>query len=159
MQTKPVVLFDIDDTLFDTANFKNSGLSEYNIYEEVAQVLEDLRSVATLGIFSKGETQFQKTKLENTGLTKFFKEENVHVFDDKNINLSKTINKYKGSKIFLIDDILYVLNSAKTNAKNIFTIWLKRGRYAETQKEISGFTPDAQVENLLEVGRIVKSNL
>ena len=38
---KPIVLFDIDYTLFDTAFFKESGLSEHKIYEEVIEVLEE----------------------------------------------------------------------------------------------------------------------
>src|SRR3989344_4991242 len=75
---KPIVLFDIDYTLFDTAFFKQSGLSMHKIYAEVMQTLDGLNNFATLGIFSKGETQFQKTKLEKTGMAKFFKEENVH---------------------------------------------------------------------------------
>jgi hypothetical protein len=160
MQTsKPVVLLDIDDTLFNTALFIESGLSENKAYEDVRRVLESLNVFATLGIFSKGEAQFQKTKLEKTDLVKFFQERDVHVFDDKNINLIQTIGKYKNSKVFLVDDLLSVLFSAKKNAKKIFTIWVKRGRYAQNQKEIPGFTPDAQVENLSEVVRIVRSNL
>jgi FMN phosphatase YigB (HAD superfamily) len=160
MQTsRPVVLLDIDDTLFDTALFIQSGLLEHKVYEEVRQVLENLNTFATLGIFSKGEVQFQKTKLRETDLVKFFEEKNIHIFDDKNINLVQTVNKYKGSKIFLVDDRLEVLSSAKKNTKQIFTIWMKRGRYAQSQKEIPGFFPDARVENLLEVVKIVKSNL
>jgi FMN phosphatase YigB (HAD superfamily) len=160
MQTsKPVVLLDIDDTLFNTALFIESGLSENKVYEDVRQVLESLNTFATLGIFSKGEAQFQKTKLEKTDLVKFFQEKDVHIFDDKNINLIQTVEKYKNSKIFLVDDLLNVLSSAKKNAEKIFTIWVKRGRYAQNQKEILGFTPDAQVENLSEVVRIVRSNL
>lgn len=158
-QIKPVVLFDIDYTLFDTAFFKQSGLTKHKIYEEVMQVLDNLSSFATLGIFSKGEIQFQKTKLEKTGMAKFFKEENVHIFDDKDINLIGILDKYKDSKLFLADDKLGILYSAKKHMKQIFTIWVKRGWYAENQEPIPGFTPDGEVENLSEVVRIIKSNL
>jgi FMN phosphatase YigB (HAD superfamily) len=160
MQTsKPVVLLDIDDTLFNTALFIESGLSENKVYEDVRSVLENLNTFVTLGIFSKGEAQFQKTKLEKTDLVRFFEEKNIHVFDDKNINLAQVVEKYKDSKIFLVDDLLEVLSSAKRNDGKIFTIWMKRGRYAQGQKEIPGFKPDAQVDNLSEVVRIVRSNL
>jgi hypothetical protein len=160
MQTsKPVVLLDIDDTMFNTALFIRSGLSDNKTYEEVRQVLENLNTFATLGIFSKGEVQFQKAKLEKTDLFNFFEEKNVHIFDDKNINLKQVVDKYGNSKIFLIDDRLEVLSSAKKNEKSIFVIWIKRGRYAKSQKLIPGFSPDAEVENLSEVVRIVKSNL
>lgn len=150
-QVRPVILLDIDDTLFDTANFKQSGLSEYKVYEEVEKTLSDLSIIATLAIFSKGEDQFQKTKLEKTGLLKFFDDKNVYIFDDKNINLLGVIGKYKDSKIFLVDDILEVLHSAKKNAEQVVTIWVKRGRYAHSQKEIPGFTPDATITSLNEV--------
>ncbi len=156
---KPIVLFDIDYTLFDTAFFKQSGLSMHKIYAEVMQTLDGLNNFATLGIFSKGETQFQKTKLEKTGMAKFFKEENVHIFDNKDANLIKIIDKYKGLKIFIIDDKLEILYSAKMYMDQLFTIWVKRGWYAENQKAIPDFIPDAEVENLSEVVRIVKSNV
>jgi len=156
---KPIVLFDIDYTLFDTALFKQSGLSMHKIYAEVTQTLDGLNNFATLGIFSKGETQFQKTKLEKTGMAKFFKEENVHIFDNKDANLIKIIDKYKGLKIFIIDDKLEILYSAKMYMDQLFTIWVKRGWYAENQKAIPDFIPDAEVENLSEVVRIVKSNV
>lgn len=159
LNRKPIVLFDIDDTLFDTAFFIQSGLSECKIYSEAMRALNSLNALATLGIFSKGETQFQKNKLEKTGIVKFFKEENIHIFDDKNVNLIRIIDKYRDSKIFLVDDKLEILYSAKKHMEQVFTIWVKRGRYAENQKAISCFTPDTEVENLSEVVRIVKSNL
>jgi len=157
--TKSIVLFDIDYTLFDTALFKESGLSRHEIYEEVMQVLDSLSSFTTLGIFSKGEVQFQKTKLEKTGMAKFFKEEHIHIFNDKDINLTKIIDRYKDSQIFFVDDKLEILHSAKKYAKDVFTIWVKRGWYAQNQKGIFGFKPDAEVENLTEVARIVKSEI
>jgi FMN phosphatase YigB (HAD superfamily) len=158
-KSKPVILLDIDDTMFNTALFIKSHLSESKMYEDVRQVLDNLNTFATIGIFSKGEVEFQKTKLKKTDLFDFFNEKNVHIFDDKNINLKQTADKYRGSKIFLIDDRLEVLYSAKKNIKEIFTIWIKRGRYAESQKPIPGFCPDSEVANLSEVVRIVKSNL
>jgi hypothetical protein len=158
-QFKPIVLFDIDYVLFDTASFKQSRLSKYNIYSEVSEILESLSSFTTLGIFSKGDLRFQKTKLEKTGIEKYFKRENIHIFDDKNINLAKILDKYQGFKIFLVDDKLVVLYLAKECLGNVFTVWVKRGEYAENQKPIPGFTPNAEVANLSEVVKIVQSNL
>ena len=157
--TKPVVLFDIDYTLFDTAFFKESGLLKHKIYGEVMQVLDGLNEVATLGIFSKGESEFQKTKLKKTGMAKFFKKENIHIFDDKDINLIEVIDKYKDYKIFLVDDKLGILYSAKKHMPQVIAIWVKRGPYAQNQTEIIGFKPDAIVDNLSEVVKIVKSKL
>jgi len=158
MNKKKFVLFDIDFTLFDVQAFKDSKLTKYTIYDEVMQVLEEISKFTELGIISKGESEFQKTKLEKTGMAKFFKEENVHIFEDKEANLTKIIDKYKDHKIFLVDDRLETLYSAKKHVDDVFTIWVKRGWFAENQKPIPSFNSDAEVESLSEVVRIVRSN-
>lgn len=156
---KPIVLFDIDDAMFNTATFIQSGRLKYGNYEEVKRVLESLSNFVTLGIFSEGEYAFQKVKLEKTGILKFFKEEDIHIFQGKDNNLIQAINKYKGSRIFLVDDRLTVLASAKKNAQQVSTIWVRRGRYADAQKEIEGFIPDSTILNLKELIGIIESNI
>lgn len=156
--TKPIVLFDIDYTLFDTAFFKESGLSKHKIYEEVMRVLDSLNGIVTLGIFSKGELEFQKTKLKKTGMIKFFKKNNIHIFDDKDTNLINVLDKYKDSQLFLVDDKLGILYSAKKHMPKVFAVWVKRGPFAQNQKDISGFKPDAEIKNLEEVVGIVQRN-
>lgn len=158
LNKKPVVLFDIDYTLFDTASFKQSGLLEHKIYEEVTQVLDSLNTFAILGIFSKGEDEFQKTKLEKTKMLKFFKEENIHIFDDKDANLIQVLEKYKNSKLFLVDDKLDILYFAKKHMPQIITVWVKRGPYAAAQKPIEDFIPSATIDDLANLYRIVSSN-
>lgn len=159
MNKNPIILFDIDYTLFDTRKFKDSKLQDYSSYEEVKEILIKLSELASLGIFSKGETEFQKTKLKKTGMIKFFKDNNVHIFNDKDANLINVLEKYKDSKLFLVDDKLEILYSAKKHMPQVLTIWVKRGPFAERQKPIEGFSPDEQVENLSEVLRIVQKML
>lgn len=156
---KPVVLFDIDYTLFDTRKFKDSLLQDYNIYNEVMEVLTELAGLASLGIFSKGETEFQKTKLKKTGIQRLFREENTHIFDDKDINLIKIIDKYRDFKIILVDDKLEILHSAKKHKPQVFTVWVKRGPYAKMQKPILGFKPDAEIIDLKEVVGIISNEM
>jgi hypothetical protein len=156
--SKPVVLFDIDYTLFDTRKFKDSKLKDYSIYDEINKILTQLIKIASLGIFSKGETEFQKTKLEKTGMLNFFEEKNIHIFNDKDVNLISVLQKYKNSKLFLVDDKLEVLHSAKKYMPQIITVWVKRGPYAETQAPIENFVPSATISNLSNLYRIVFSN-
>lgn len=158
MNSKPIVLFDIDYTLFDTASFKESRLLEHKIYDEIIGVLNSLSSIATLGIFSKGETEFQKTKLEKTGMAKFFKKNNIHIFDNKDENLINVLEKYKDSKLFLVDDKLEVLYSAKKHLPQVITVWVKRGPYAEHQEPIEDFTPSATIDDLSSLYDIVSKN-
>ena len=150
-----IVLIDIDYTLFDTKTFKESNLTNYSLYDEILSVLPSLANLAELGIFSKGEDAFQNIKLQATGINNFFQPENVHIFADKDVNLKKVIEQYKDLKIFLIDDKLMTLYNAKKNNLSVFTIWIKRGPFAEDKKLLDNFSPDATITNLKEVIPIV----
>lgn len=156
MEGKKLVLLDIDYTLFDTGTFKESNLYNYQLYDEVLDVLAALKENTTLGIFSEGELDFQKTKLLKTDIIKHFLDEDIHIVQSKDEKIAEILRLYKDSTIFLVDDKLSVLYAAKNIMKEIFTIWVKRGIYAENQKAISGFTPDFTVYNLKDIVSIIK---
>lgn len=155
---KIVVLLDIDYTLFDTKTFKESGLTNYSLYEEVLEMLEKLKGQVSLGIFSKGDAEFQNIKLMQTGIKDFFNQDNIHVFQDKDINIDKVLEKYKGYKIFFVDDKLSVLYAAKMQNVAVFSIWVKRGPFAENQEELKDFSPDVTVSNLSSLDEIILQN-
>lgn len=147
---KKIVLFDIDYTLFDTAQFKSSGLKTYKLYEEVEEALKMLSEVCEIGIFSQGEDSFQREKLKQTLIHTHFKEEDIHIFALKDENIGSVLNKYKDREVFLVDDKLEVLKLGKDLSENVYAIWLKRGPFAAAQEGIVGFTPDAVISNLSE---------
>lgn len=151
-----MVYLDIDYTLFNTSRFRESGFRIYNLYEEVIETLKRLRDIANLGIFSNGENEFQKDKLEKTGISVFFDKNNIHIYDDKDVNLVNVLSRHEGQKLFMVDDKLMILRSAKKSMPQITTVWVKRGPYAAAQESIPGFTPDAQVDNLSDIVKIVK---
>ena len=151
MDKPKVVLFDIDYTLFNTDVFKETQLKKHSVYDEVQGVLRNLSEVAELGIFSEGETDFQKTKLNKTDIKKYFREKYVHISLNKKDEIRNILNKYSNKQLFLVDDKLTILYELKRVLPSIFTIWVKRGIYAKNQKEISGFKPDAKVDNLREI--------
>lgn len=154
--SKPVVLFDIDYTLFDTAFFKESRLVKHKAYEEVIGVLDNLNKIAVLGIFSEGDIEFQIEKLTKTDIKKYFDEIHTHIVSDKVSEIKKVFNKYAKNKIFLVDDKLSILRDLRDFMPSVFTIWVKRGPFAQNQREISGFKPDAEVKILSEVVKIVQ---
>ncbi len=158
MNKPKIVLFDIDYTLFNTDIFKKTNLKKHFVYNEVNNVLTELSKVAILGIFSEGNLEFQKSKLLKTGIQKHFLKEYTHIAEKKEEMLKKILQKYKDNKIFLVDDKLSILHLAKTISPSLFTTWVKRGIYAKNQKEIPGFKPDAQINNLKEVISIVNKN-
>lgn len=153
-----VVLFDIDYTIFDTALYKESNLTVFQLYEEVLEVLTEIGRGATVGIFSQGETEHQLKKLLQTNLYKQFKDEHIHIFIRKMESLPDVLLKYKGNKLFFIDDKLEVLKEVKDSDQTIFTVWIKRGEYAENAVAIPGFKPDAEMVNLRDLISIVDQN-
>lgn len=152
-----LILFDIDYTLFDTDLFKKSQLKEHSVYEEVREVLNKLLLLANLGIFSEGKIELQKTKLKKTDIEKYFKKELTHIVEKKEEELKKILSKYKDNMLFLVDDKLTILCRAFKLLPSLKTIWVKRGRYAQGQKPIKGFSPTFIIRNLEELIPIISS--
>ncbi len=145
---KPIILFDIDYTLFDTALFKKTNFSQYSLYEEVPGVLADLSKKLILGIFSQGEEALQNKKLKATKIDHFFQKEHIYIESEKEEKVKIIGEKYKNIHLYMADDKLPLLSLMKKEYPHIFTIWIKRGVYAENQKPLPGFTPDAIMKNL-----------
>jgi FMN phosphatase YigB (HAD superfamily) len=144
-----VVLFDIDYTLFDTAYYKESELTSFQIYEEVVAVLTEVSKSAIIGIFSEGELDHQLSKLLNTDIKKHFHDEHIHIFTKKLESLAEVLPKYSGKRLFFIDDRLDVLQAVKNSDPEIITIWIKRGLHSDMV--VPGFKPDREVLNLREI--------
>lgn len=152
---KKMILFDIDYTLFDTDIFKQSELTDYRAYDEVVQMLEELQGIATVGIFSEGEQEFQKAKLLKTRIHDRFPQEHLHIVAKKEESLREILKKYKKYQLFMVDDKLSLLQAAKKVSPSVVTIWIKRGPYAINQANANAFLPDATITSLDEVVGVV----
>ena len=153
---RPIVLFDIDYTLFNTAHLKSTQLAEFRLYDEVIDVLKKLSPAATLGILSEGKEEWQLRKLKETEIHDIFEEEHTHIVEDKFEVAEKTLERYKKvKKIFLVDDKLTFLYRAKKILPQLCSIWIKRGMYAMNQDPIGEFTPDYTVDTLQEIIPII----
>lgn len=152
-----IVLLDIDNTLFNTVKLKKSNLTEFELYNEVNDALKELASIATLGILSQGEIAFQNKKLETTQIKKYFLSEHTHIVENKIEVMKDILLRYKNkAKIFFIDDWLDMLHVAKVAVPSVYTIWMKRGEYANSQEMHANFIPDAVVENLGDIIPLIK---
>jgi FMN phosphatase YigB (HAD superfamily) len=129
---------------------------EGNMYEEVYDTLSQLQTYATLGIFSQGSEKLQKRKL--SPIMHFFHPDHMHVVTDKEKAIAKVFEKYIDKTIFLIDDALPILYTLKQAYPHVFTIWMKRGRYADKQEAIPGFSPEKTVLQLQECIEIIKKD-
>ena len=154
-ERKKVVLLDIDYTLFNTGVFKESELENYQLYDEVIDMLVALNKKAILGIFSEGELDFQSQKLQRTDIYRHFLEEDIHIVNSKDEKLKEVLERYKDKEIIIVDDKLTVLHAAKKISSNIKTIWVKRGIYAENQEIISGFEADIIVDDLRTIPEVI----
>ena len=139
----------IEQSIWDKNSFRAS------IYKEVDEVLSSLGGSMLVGVFSKGHDRFQRAKLK--AITHFLQKKHIHIVVDKYASLPELIKKYKKHKLYLVDDELEVLHSASKLRRDIFTIWVKRGRYATKQKPIPAFIPDATVTNLKKITKIMNS--
>jgi len=151
-----LVLFDIDDVLFHTQRFIDSGLVDFQLYEDVLVTLDALAEKYEFGILSQGESTLQIKKLIETGIDNKFAKDHIHIVEKKDASLSQTLKPYtKMEKIWFIDDRIAGLFYAKQALPQLKTIWLRRGRHVLTDQTIDGFTPDFEVEKLSEVTTIL----
>lgn len=152
-KTNKIVLLDLDDTLLKTDKLIESDLKHFELYKEVHAELEMLSQVATLGILSLGTIAFQKKKLSETNITSYFLEEHTHIVEFKRSDVfAEILSKYKGKgKVFFVEDRLDALREAKKADPTITVIWMKRGRYADSQKSHIDFKPDYTISSLAEL--------
>jgi hypothetical protein len=121
----------------DEKSFKECLLIDENF-------LKQIQEKAVIGIFSKGEINFQKKKIEK--FNSFLSPENIYIFEDKIVKINEVLAKYKDYKIYAVDDNVNVLESFKQVDANVFTILIKKD-----QAEIINNSTDAVIENTLQV--------
>lgn len=146
-----------DEQAVIKAVFDESNFPADLFYIESKEVLQKLSNGFLIGIFSRGYDLLQRAKLAT--IKHLLDKEHIHITLNKEKSLPELLQKYKGKKrLYLVDDALNVLYQAKKLDKNIFTIWVKRGRFAKNQQPIADFKPDARVFNLRRVIKLVEKN-
>jgi len=144
---KKVERNDISKLIFDKRTFKD------HFHEDVWSTLRTVSKIGEIGIFSQGDTRFQHAKLAH--LDQLISKGRIHITTNKRSKMIEVLQKYNTYKIFYVDDMLPYLYEAKKLMPNIRTVWIKRGRYAQNQKDIPDFKPDATITNLKEVIKMV----
>lgn len=92
------------------------------LYED-CKILFEIKD-CRLGIFSKGDMQFQKAKIKK--FENITTDDLIYIYHDKLQKLNELITKYIDSKLFFIDDNLTVLINAKDINPNVVTILIDR---------------------------------
>ena len=141
---------EIMGVIFDQKNFRD------NLHKEVLISLKMLIELGEVGILSQGDKEFQDAKISH--FKHLLNSNHINIVKDKKSDMKDVFKNIKAYRIYFVDDMLHMLETAKKINPQIKTIWMKRGRYAENQKNIPSFIPDAEVENLSEVVSIIRQN-
>lgn len=101
--------------------FESKNLQEFLFTE--SQALFGIKS-ARIGIFSMGDTKFQKAKI--TRFENILEEDLIYIFHNKFEKVSEVIGRHKDSRLFFVDDHIDVLVSAKEIDSSVVTLLVDR---------------------------------
>lgn len=138
------------------SNFWENENFEKAIYSEVVSALGKIKSIdnVSIGILSTGETKLQRKKVEI--LKESLSEEHVHIFVNKLMQLHNVLNKYKKHEVFVVDNLLAVLELAKKINSDVRTVFIKRLESQKSKLKTS-FIPDLEIKTLDELVPLIES--
>ncbi len=113
--------------------FWNVDLFEKNLYKD-SSIIKDLSRVAVIGIFSKGDYDFQKQKI--SFIADLLDGENIYIFSNKIGRIDEVLENYLDYQIYMIDNQMDVLEKAKDLFPNISTVLIDRNKSSEEDKDI-----------------------
>lgn len=141
----------LNELFWDKENFEGS------IYDDVDSSIQNLTKIKDLiiGVLSTGENVFQRKKIEV--LKKILSEDHVHIHVDKLSKLENILRKYKNDQVFIVDDLLAVLELAKRIQANVKTVHMNRKKSWEYSMKID-FIPDLELVSLEKLAEFVLKN-
>lgn len=139
---------EIETTWYDPTILANC------LYPETITTMQSLQKMdIVLGVFSTGNEDFQLAKISL--LTDFLDKRHIHIFSDKEEQVTEMVELYRDNKLFLVDDFVEVLKSTKDHNPDVVAVWMKRGKFAEKAIVPEGFEPDAVITSLSELLSLV----
>ena len=135
-------------------------LMEESLYEDTMEVLEffSKQENLTLGIFSAGLERAQLSKIKR--LKTFLQQDHIHIFEFKKHHaIPQLLQKYTDMEVFMIDDMMHVLYTAKETRPDVHTVWIRRPERSAQDSHIDNFQPDSIIRSLRELIPIVMGNI
>lgn len=137
------------------AILEDKNLIESCMYADVREVLESLqREGFRLGIFSSGDTQLQRKKINE--LRHFFSQVDVHIYPLKDIEIPHILSQYNAMQVIVVDDILRVLEEVDRENKDVVKVWINRRKQIYQNGDANHFKPHYTIHTLAEMEDIVK---
>lgn len=156
MSKDVTILVDFDHTLFDTTQFANSisgspKAVDYKdfLYPDALPFLEYASEFGDLTLFSEGEIEFQKEKIDGVGIEKFFTD-GIKILPSYT-KVSELTKMSNAVNLIMIDDKPEVVDQAISLGFKVIRI--NRGKYAGVNSKLK---PNFVVESLAE---LVKKDL
>ncbi len=103
--------------------FWNVDLFSKNLYKDTP-ILSDLSKLAKIGIFSKGDLDFQIKKINL--LKKYLDEDKINIFKNKIEKIEEVLEKYNDYEIYFVDNEIEILNKIRTINSDIKCILIER---------------------------------
>lgn len=120
------------------------------IYPDVETTLIALsKSGVKMGIFSTGDKELQMKKIHIMG--DFFSKKNIHIYPLKDVEIPAVIKQYENERLFVVDDILRVLEEFSKQSKAVKTIWIARKDDMYHNGEAEHKKPDKKISSLTEL--------
>lgn len=104
--------------------FKKEIYYQTSLYSETIPVLRRLKKKFSLGIFSEGVEEFQRAKLELSGLMDYLNKKLVFIYGNKMGKAQLLVKKIE--KAYIIDDDPKHI-AVLAEIKDVSPIWVKRG--------------------------------
>lgn len=143
---------EVESFLFGALFFKEG------FYKEVSESLEELSKIAKIGIFSQGDSKLQGAKIDQSGFAHLIDKNSTYIIKPKKIDILPQIRvNHTNDVLFLVDDKPSVILEAKKQIPELYTIWIKRGKYLDEALELDNFSPDSTISSICEVIDIVKN--
>lgn len=102
--------------------FNNPDFFVGSLFTEVIPILNDLKNDYVLGIFSEGVEEWQRKKIELSGINNYFEQEYVSISPNK---VSDRVIEWIPAGAVIVDDRAdFILELEKKD--NIYPVWLNR---------------------------------
>lgn len=103
-----------------------------HLFKNSISNLKELKKLGRVIIFSFGHSEYQKTKIESSGIGDIVGQKNIIVVQDKlkgTEKLIRDLQKEKYSQIVIFDDVAEVLEKAFNTNPQTVTVWIKYGKH------------------------------
>lgn len=155
MNKKHLIIFDLDDTLFDSSGQMRSGHES----EDVKQITPFPGVLAFLASFPGKKALvthetvlgLQQQKIDTLGVQRFFDDVFIcQTREEKKSHLRRVVAKYHPTKCWVVGDRLDT-EIFYGNELGLKTIWIRQGKHADRQPQNGLEVPDHTIVRFSEL--------